>query len=399
MTRVPLLDLTRFSDDEELEYIEKFRSFIRSGQYIMGPEVEKLEEECATYCETKYSLGVSSGTDALLLALMALGVGDGDEVICPSYTFFATAGCIWRSGAKPVFVDSCLSDYNIDCNKLEDAITERTKAIIPVHLFGQCADMDRLMPIAEKHNLYVIEDAAQAIGAEMHYQGKIRKAGSVGHFGCFSFFPTKNLGGFGDGGLISTNDLELYNRAKIMRVHGGEPKYYHQVVGGNFRLDPLQATLLRPRLKKLDTWTKARQENASLYKTLLLKTGIAEILEPNTTLEEIQKSQSIFLPVETQPRHIYNQFTLLLPNKAWRDALRQKLAEAQIGCEIYYPVPLHKQECFASLASSSTSLPMAEFAADRSCAIPIFPDLREEEILYVVENIKNAFLGIKSRGQ
>ena len=393
---VPLLDLTRFDSNQEQEYLENFKAFLHSGRYIMGPQVNALENECAKYCGAEHALGVSSGTDALLLALMALGIGQGDEVICPTYTFFATAGCIWRTGARPVFVDSILGDYNIDPVKTEAAITTKTKAIIPVHLFGQCANMDAIMPIADKHNLYVIEDAAQAIGAEMHYQGEKRRAGSVGHFGCFSFFPSKNLGGFGDGGLVTTNDPELYEQARIMRAHGGKPKYYHQVVGGNFRLDPLQATLIRPKLLRLDSWTQLRQENAALYTKLLTEAGVAQTLTPKANIADVKEENTIFIPVETQPRHIYNQFTLLLPKHAWRDALRNKLSDAKIGSEIYYPVPMHKQECFSPLESNNSAFPVANFAAEHTCAVPIFPELSNGEIQYVAEHIASAFSEIRN---
>ena len=390
VTHVPLLDLTRFDQSLEDEYCARFKTFLQSGRYIMGPELDTFEHECAQYCGSQHALGVSSGTDALLLALMALDIGQGDEVICPTYTFFATAGCIGRTGARPVFVDSNLHDCNIDDTKIEAAITDKTKAIIPVHLFGQCANINAIMTIAQKHNLYVIEDAAQAIGAEMLYQGQIRRAGSVGHFGCFSFFPSKNLGGFGDGGLLITNESERHHKARIMRVHGGEPKYHHHVIGGNFRLDPLQATLLRPKLQRLDGWSQKRQDNAALYTQLLTQADIAQKIQPSTTLQEIKESRSIFLSIETQPKHIYNQFTLLLPSFSARNLLREKLTQANIGHEVYYPIPLHKQACFSGLNIDDADFPIANALADQTCAVPIFPELHEKEIQYVAEHIIGA---------
>jgi len=397
VTHVPLLDLTRFDQSLEDEYCARFKTFLQSGRYIMGPELDTFEHECAQYCGSQYALGVSSGTDALLLALMALDIGQGDEVICPTYTFFATAGCIWRTGARPVFVDSNLHDCNIDDTKIEAAITDKTKAIIPVHLFGQCANMNAIMTIAQKHNLYVIEDAAQAIGAEMLYQGQIRRAGSVGHFGCFSFFPSKNLGGFGDGGLLTTNESELDHKARIMRVHGGEPKYHHHVIGGNFRLDPLQATLLMPKLQRLDGWSQKRQDNATLYTRLLTQADIAQNIQPTTTLQEIKESRSIFLPVENQQNHIYNQFTLLLPSTEAREHLREKLNLAHIGHEVYYPIPLHKQKCFFDLNIDDANFPIANALAEQTCVIPIFPELYEQEIQYVAQHIIEALKEIFAR--
>jgi dTDP-4-amino-4,6-dideoxygalactose transaminase len=246
------------------------------------------------------------------------------------------------------------------------------------------------MTIAQKHNLYVIEDAAQAIGAKMLYQGQIRRAGSVGHFGCFSFFPSKNLGGFGDGGLLVTNESERHHKARIMRVHGGEPKYHHHVIGGNFRLDPLQATLLRPKLQRLDGWSQKRQDNAALYTRLLTQADIAQKLQPTTTLQEIKESRSIFLPVKAQPNHIYNQFTLLLPSTKTREHLREKLNLAHIGHEVYYPIPLHKQKCFFDLNIDDANFPIANALAEQTCVIPIFPELYEQEIQYVAQHIIGA---------
>src|SRR5690606_28827613 len=259
-TSVPLLDPTRFDEEFAAQIEEAFRRVFRSGRYILGPEVTALEEECAAYCTSRFALGVSSGSDALSMALMALGIGPGDEVICPSYTFFATGGAVWRVGAKPVFVDSDPLTYNLDPADVERKITDRTKAIMPVHLFGQCAPMDRILSIAASHGVSVIEDAAQAIGAE--HEGK--RAGSMGAIGCFSFFPTKNLGAFGDAGLVTTNDPALAETLEILRVHGSKPKYYHRFVGGNFRIDALQAALLRVKLPRLDRATEKRQENARL---------------------------------------------------------------------------------------------------------------------------------------
>lgn len=372
--KVPLLDLKRQYmkiKDESLRVTEEIYD---SQQFILGPYVEALEHEISKYCETDFAVGVSSGTDALLIALMAADVKPGDRVLTTPYTFFATAGCIRRLGGIPLFVDIEPDTYNIDPAAVESALTKMSadekqtvKAIIPVHLYGQCADMDPILSFADSFNLAVIEDAAQAIGSE--YKGK--RAGSIGDFGCFSFFPSKNLGGFGDGGIVTTNSADFYEKLKILRVHGGHPKYYHQVIGGNFRLDALQAAIVSIKLKYLDQWTRARQDNAKKYRALFKAAGLDSVIE---------------LPVEKQERHIYNQFVIRVPQK--RDALREWLTESGVGNEIYYPVPLHLQACFADLGYRKGDMPVSEKAADETLALPIFPELEAEELEYVVDRIK-----------
>ena len=381
VSNVPLLDLTRFDTDVEAELSVAFAKVLKSGMYVMGPELTAFESECVKYMGVRHALGVSSGTDALLLAMMSLGVGAGDEVICPSFTFFATAGSIWRLGAKPVFVDSSLSDFNVLANSVEAAITPRTKAIMPVHLFGQCVDMDPLLQIAGRVNVAIVEDAAQAIGATW----RDHQSGSMGKFGCFSFFPTKNLGALGDGGLVTTNDDTLAQKARVLRVHGGEPKYYHSMVGGNFRLDALQAALLRVKMKRLDRLTEMRQQNAAKYCTLLAK---AKIGAPNHG--QTKTDALVLYPVSVQSRHTYNQFVIRVVDGK-RDALRKHLSDRKIGTEIYYPVPLHRQACFASLKSCPTAFPNAERLANEVLALPIFPELRVDEIEYVVDSISSFY--------
>ncbi len=371
--RVPLLDLRREPElDPALE--EAFRRVLQSGHYILGPEVEALEAECARYLGVGHALGVSSGTDALLLALMALGVGAGDEVICPTYTFFATAGAIWRLGARPVFVDLDPLTYNCDVAALAAAVTPRTRALVPVHLFGQSADLDPILALAAERGLHVVEDAAQALGSE--YKG--RRVGGHGAFGCFSFFPSKNLGALGDAGLVTTNDAELAERARILRTHGGKPKYHHHVVGGNFRIDALQAALLRVKLPRLDAYTAARQRNAALYDELLLASGVAARGTGDAPL---------LLPAVVTTRHIYNQYVVRVSGDGRRDQLRQHLTARGVGTEVYYPVPMHEQRCFAALGHRAGDFPHAEAAARETVALPIFPELREDEIRHVAAAI------------
>lgn len=364
---VPLLDLTRSLPEIESELLSACQRIVKSGHYIMGQDVAALEEECAAYTQASYALGVSSGTDALILALMALDIGPGDEVICPTYSFFATSGAVWRVGATPVFVDNHSDTYNCDVEDIRAKITPRTKAIIPVHLYGQCAEMQALSELATQHSIAVIEDAAQAIGAEY----KNKRAGSLGTIGCFSFFPTKNLGAFGDAGLVTTNSPELAEKMRVLRVHGGKPKYYHSMVGGNFRIDTLQAALLRIKLRHLEKYTRQRQRNAALYTELLAG-----------------QSDAITLPkVDAHCRHTYNQFVVRFASSIDRDTVRLKLADKNIGTEVYYPVPLHEQECFAKLGHRSGDFPRAEAAAKSTLALPIFPELRPEEIEYVATEL------------
>ena len=373
---VPLLDLKRLDPELEDELQDAFTRVLKSGYFILGPEVEALEEECAIYCGAEHAIGVSSGTDALLVALMALGIGAGDEVICPSFTFFATAGCISRTGARPVFVDALESSFNCDPEDIERKITSRTRAIIPVHLYGRCADMAEILDIAERHDIAVIEDAAQAIGAE--YED--RRAGSMGRIGCFSFFPTKNLGACGDGGLVTCQDAELADKIRVLRVHGSAPKYHHGVIGGNFRLDALQAALIRPRLRRLDDSSLRRARHAAAYNRLFEEAGFTGGTSPPLRLPE------------TPPgRHIYNQYTLRCSDPDSRDALREFLAANKIATEIYYPIPLHLQKCFSSLNGRKGDFPISEKLAGEVLSIPIFAELEEEEISHVADRIAAFF--------
>jgi len=337
-----------------------------SQQFILGPEVDAFEREVGAYIGAPYALGVSSGSDALLIALMALGVGAGDEVITTPYTFFATAGAVTRLGARPVFVDICPDTFNMDVSKVAGAVTERTKAIIPVHLYGQCVDMEPLMATAAQHGISVIEDAAQAIGAKAKEHG----AGTMGTIGCFSFFPSKNLGGAGEGGLVTTNDPDMFELLRKLRVHGSHPKYYHALIGGNFRLDALQAAVLRVKLRRLDAWHEARRENARYYDTQLA--DCASIVTPTVLSGNYM---------------IYNQYVVRVPN---RDAVMQSLQSAGIGCEIYYPVPLHLQGCFRYLGYKEGDMPESERAARETLALPIYPELTMEQKTHVVEQLRRA---------
>ncbi len=367
---VPLLDLKAQYRTIKDEVLAATQELYETQRFILGPEVEKLEEEVARYCHTEYAVGVSSGTDALLISLMAAGIGPGDEVITSPDTFFATVGSIVRVGATPVFVDIREDTYNIDPQAISDKITERTRAIIPVHLYGQCCDMDPILELAHTHDLVVIEDAAQAIGAEY----KDKRAGSLGDMGCFSFFPSKNLGAFGDGGMVTTSSDVLYKKLKILRVHGSDPKYYHKVIGGNFRLDALQAAILRVKLAHLDQWTAKRRANARCYRELFSNEGL---------------DTSIILPVEKDGRHIYNQFVIAVESR--RDELRGFLNEAGVGTEVYYPVPMHLQPCFEYLNAGIGDFAKAEAAAEKTLALPIYAELTDEQQAYVVRKIKTFY--------
>lgn len=361
---VPLLDLKAQYAPIKKEMMAAVEAVMDSCHFIMGPAVKELETQVARYSGCKAGVGVSSGTDALLCALMTLGIGPGDEVVTTPYTFFATAGCIWRTGAKPVFVDIDLDTYNIDPAKIEAAITPRTKAIMPVHLFGQMADMDPIMAIAQKHKLAVIEDAAQAIGSA--YKG--RKAGSIGTIGCFSFFPSKNLGGLGDGGMMVTQDEALGEKLAICRNHGSKPKYFHKFVGGNFRLDTIQAAALLVKLKYLDGWSAKRRENAAKYNKLFA--GFKPVVTP--VVREFNTT-------------IFNQYVIRVPR---RNELQAFLKEQGIGTEVYYPLSMHEQECFKSLGRKKGDFPNAEAAESGSLALPIYPELIDEQIAYVAAKAK-----------
>jgi dTDP-4-amino-4,6-dideoxygalactose transaminase len=378
--KVPLLDLKEQYKSIKEEILTVAEEIFESQYFILGPRVEALEKDIAGYCSSKHALGVSSGTDALLISLMAADIASQHTVITTPYTFFATAGSIFRTGARPIFVDIDPDTYNISPESVESLIASMTgkelariRAIIPVHLYGQCADMDPILKIAKEYNLFVIEDAAQAIGAE--YRGQ--RAGSMGNFGCFSFFPSKNLGAFGDGGMVTTSSDELYDKLRVLRVHGSHPKYYHKLAGGNFRLDAFQAAVVSVKLKHLDKWTKARQENARKYRELFADSGIDDVIK---------------LPVEKEDRHIYNQFVICVTDK--RDDLRLFLNEVGVGTEIYYPIPMHLQECFLDLNYKKGDFPVAEHAALHTLALPIYPELSDDQVAYVVEKIA-AFYKIK----
>ncbi|MBI5403281.1 MAG: DegT/DnrJ/EryC1/StrS family aminotransferase [Ignavibacteriae bacterium] len=383
--KVPLLDLKAQYRSLKTELDEALIKTAESQYFILGPEVEKLEKAMCEYIGCKYAIGVSSGTDALLIALMAIDIKPGDEIIVPTYSFFATAGVVSRLNAIPVFVDSDPVTFNINPKEIEGLITKKTKAIIPVHLYGQSAEMDEINAIAKKHSLKVIEDGAQAIGVQ-YKDG--RKVGTLGDIGCFSFFPSKNLGCFGDGGLVTTNDDALGEKLRIMRVHGGKPKYYHKIIGGNFRLDAIQAGVLSVKLPHLDSWSERRRQNAELYSGLFIESGLASKegkIELNST-EKILLPKAVYKETGHKNYHIYNQYVIRVEK---RDELRKHLTEKEIGTEIYYPVPFHKQECFADLKPrfEKTCFSVSEFAADHSIALPIYPELTKEQIEYVVKCI------------
>lgn len=378
--KVPLLDLKGQYQTIKEDVLKVTEEIFESQYFILGPHVTALEKAVADYCMTPFAVGVSSGTDALLISLMASNITTGDLVLTTPFTFFATAGSIVRTGAVPVFADIDSATFNLSPERSAEAIEKlssdeksRLKAIMPVHLYGQCADMDPILELAETHHLTVIEDAAQAIGSQ--YKG--RRAGSMGHYGCFSFFPSKNLGAFGDGGIVTTQDQEHSERLGILRVHGGHPKYYHQLIGGNFRLDALQAAIVGIKLRYLDDWTSARQQNAEVYRRLF---------------SDADLTSRVSLPEEKEDRHIYNQFVVRVADNV-RDDLRNYLSDAGIGTEIYYPVPLHLQNCFADLGYQSGDFPVAEKAANETIALPIYPELTEDQLGYVVEKIGDYFSG------
>lgn len=360
--QVPMLDLKAQYATIKDEILQQVNDVLDTQRCIGGPKIEQIEQAIAKASDCKYALGVSSGTDAILNCLMSLGIGIGDEVITTPFTFFATVGCIARVGGTPVFVDIDEKTYNIDPAKIEDAITDKTKAIIPVHLFGQICDMDPIMEIANKHGLHVIEDACQSITSTY----KNRKAGSFGTAGCFSFFPSKNLGGIGDGGMIVTNDDKFYEMIFSMRNHGGGTQYYHDYVGGNFRLDPIQAGALLVKLPHLDDWSAARRENAQYYNS---KFADSDIVTPYIREDCVS---------------IYNQYVLRVPK---RDQVMQHLKDNNIGCAIYYPVPLHLQACFKYLGYKPGDMPVSEQAAKDVLALPVYPELTDQMQDYVAEKV------------
>ena len=372
--KVPLLDLKPQLKTIENDVKRAVNEVISSTRYIMGPKVEDLESQIAKYVGVRYATGVSSGTDALLISLMTLDIGPGDIVITTPFSFFATAGVIARLNATPVFVDIDPDTYNMSPNALEEWLESETakrnsvKAIIPVHLYGQCADMNPILEIAGRYGIPVIEDAAQAIGARYPSRSEIKKAGSMGTMGCFSFFPSKNLGGMGDGGMVVTNDANIDEKLKKLRNHGANPKYYHELIGGNFRLDPIQAAILSVKLPHLDKWHSMRQENAACY-------------DRNLKIEGVKTPIVAF----KREYHIYNQYVISVLNR--RDDLRKFLTESNIGTEIYYPIPFHKQECFKYLGYTSGDFTNSEYAAEHTIALPIYPELTTEMQEYVIQKI------------
>jgi len=393
MMRVPLLDLQEQLTPLREEILQGITRVIDSTCYIMGPEVEKFEREVAGYCGSPHAIGVASGTDALLASLMAIGVGPGDLVLTTPYSFFATMGSVIRLGARPLFVDIDPATYNIDPELMRQAlerdpeITRKIKVILPVHLYGQCADMEKIMKLAGEYEIQVLEDAAQAIGAACPIRDENglvswHKAGAMGAAGCFSFFPSKNLGGVGDGGMIICNDADLAERIRIIRVHGGAPKYHHDVIGGNFRLDPIQAVVLGVKLPHLPAWHESRRRNAAMYDRLFTEKGLTAT--GNVVLPfPVYLSQA--KPEKEMPDfHIYNQYVIRVRN---RDDLKGFLAEQGITTEIYYPIPLHKQGCMKSLGYHEQSFPEAEKAAKETLALPIYPELTSEMLEYVVDRI------------
>lgn len=382
---VPLLDLKAQYATIRSEIEPVVREVIESQYFIGGPKVEALEADIAAYVKAKHAIGCANGSDAIVIALQALGVGHGDEVICPTFTFFATAGSVHRLGAKPIFVDSDPVTYNVCPKEVEKAVarSKRLKAIIPVHLFGQAVDLDAILAIAKKANVPVIEDAAQAIGTED--AGGVR-VGTRGAITTFSFFPSKNLGGFGDGGVVTTNDDTLAAKLKRLRNHGMEPKYVHHEVGMNSRLDALQAAVLSVKLRHLDAWTKARQSNAAWYDRAFADAGARDNRTPVDSGGLAIRTPT---PAPKGSRHIYNQYVVRVP-AAIRDRVREALTAARIGTEIYYPIPLHLQECFAFLGEKAGTHPVAERAAKETIALPIYGELTEAQRRHVVDSLVDA---------
>ena len=380
--KVPLLDLHPPLKDLRDEIVEAVTRVIDSTQYIMGPEIDELEKEIAEYCGTEDAVGVSSGTDALLISLMVLDVGPGDIVLTTNFSFFATAGVVARLNATPVFVDIDPETFNIDpkqlrftLNEMDEERRKRVKALIPVHLYGQCANMAEILKIAETFNIPVIEDCAQAIGAECEINGKIRCAGSMGDFGCFSFFPSKNLGGIGDGGIVTVNKQKLSELLRLKRVHGAERSYYHRMIGGNFRLDPIQATVIRIKLNHLNGWHQQRQKNAQYYNMLFAESELNEKI----------RTPNIMHPKTMQNNHIFNQYVIRTER---RDELQSFLESQGISSGVYYPIPFHLQECFKFMGGSKGDFPVSESAAKEVLALPVYPGITTGMQERVVEQIK-----------
>lgn len=387
--KIPLVDLRAQYSTIQEDIEAAIKEVMLSQRFILGPQVKTCEDAVAEYSRSSHAVGVSSGTDALLICLMAEGIGPGDEVITTPYTFFATVGSVARIGATPVFVDINPVTYNLDTSQIASKITSKTRAIIPVHLYGQMADMDPVMILANQHGLTVIEDAAQAIGAEHNNQ----RAGSIGHYGCFSFFPTKNLGAAGDGGMVVTNDDVRADRLSHLRVHGANPKYYHALTGGNFRLDSLQAAVVVAKLRHLDDWTASRQRIAERYNRYFSECGlnVADFSQCSYTLPKPSaKKTTVILPKANTDRHVYNQYVIRVSS---RDDIRKALQDKGVATEIYYPVPMHLQECFAYLGHKAGEFPQSECAAAETLALPIYPELTDEQTSYIVDCIRDYFLG------
>jgi dTDP-4-amino-4,6-dideoxygalactose transaminase len=376
--KVSFFDLKSQFSSIEGEVKAALDDLFKTQQFVLGPDVEKLEQAIAGYCQAPYAVGVASGSDALIISLMALEIGPGDEVLVPPFTFFATAGAVSRVGATPVFVDIQEDSYNIDPLQIERKITPKTKAIIPVHLYGQCADMDPILQLAKNRKVSVIEDAAQALGAEYRPrpgapgQRAGQRAGQIGDLGCFSFYPTKNLGACGDAGMVTTHDPALAERVRILRVHGSHPKYIHKWIGMNSRLDSMQAAILLVKFRHLEQWTKERQRKAERYR-LLFQDLLPSV--PDLRLPTIQY----------QNRHIFHQYVIRVPR---RNELRQFLNEQGVGTDIYYPLPLHLQECYSFLKHRQGDFPVSEKASEEVLALPIYPELTDEEQVFVVDRIK-----------
>jgi dTDP-4-amino-4,6-dideoxygalactose transaminase len=378
-SQIPILDLQAQYSTIKDDIQAAITRVLDSQQFILGPEVEVLEKSLAGYCQCKYAFGVSSGTDALLLAMMSLGIGLGDEVITTPYSFFATSGSIVRLGAKPVYVDIDPLTYNIQADKIKSAVTKATKAILPVHFAGQISKMDTIIEISKEFGLYVIEDACQAIGADFHEM----RAGSIGDVGCFSFFPSKNLGGYGDGGLVTCNNDELANKISTLRNHGQRPKYHHYLVGGNFRMDALQGAVLQAKFKYLEGWTEARRNHAARYNSLFADHYLA------IPLHEFDLRNGIVLPTDSGfGRNIYHLYII---RTKFRDDLATFLKEHGISCEIYYPIPLHLQECFTGMGYKTGDFPDSEKAAKETLALPVYPELTDDQLIRVVETISEFF--------
>jgi dTDP-4-amino-4,6-dideoxygalactose transaminase len=389
--KIPLLDLKTQYELIRGDVEAAIRDVMESQQFILGPRVEECERAVAAYCGSRYGVGVSSGTDALLMCLMAEHIGPGDEVITTPYTFFATAGCISRVGATPVFVDIDPVTYNLDPAQIKAKLTERTRAIMPVHLYGQAAEMAPIVELATEQGLVIIEDAAQAIGAE--YNG--RRVGTLGQYGCFSFFPSKNLAGAGDGGLIVTDDGERRDQLVRLRAHGSKPKYYHGVVGGNFRLDALQAAIVSAKLPYLEAWTEGRRGNAERYGRLFAASGLritnARTWASMSDADRVRADRpQIVLPSVVEQRHVFNQYVVRMPG---RDEVKKRLQAKGVATEIYYPVPMHLQECFKDLGHKRGDFPQSELAADETLALPIYPELTDEQAAYVVRSITECLQG------